>query len=322
MIIRLLTGGAGQGLLWALLAIGVYITFRILNFADLTAEGSFALGGSVAATIIYDGGSNITALLLAVFAGAAAGFVTGLLHTKLKIPAILAGILTMTALYSINMRIMHGRPSLFLFEKDTLITHTVALLNPNAALVKLVGETVLAELILGAVFVPVVIVLLYCIFGTEQGSAIRATGSNEHMCRALGISTDNTKIIALMLSNAIIALSGALVAQSHVMGDVNMGTGAIVIGLASVIIGEAFTSQKFPFWAKLAFVALGSIIYRLIVILVINIDFFQPSDLKLFTAVVVVAALAISHLRKKMAKAQVRPAVNGTQGGGAVSDKD
>ena len=293
MIISMLTEGVGQGLLWALLAIGIFITFRILEFADLTAEGSFALGGSVTAAILAGGGSIAQAMVVALFAGAAAGFTTGILHTKLKIPAILAGILTMIALYSVNIRILGNRGSLPIGTVPTLMDKVGAVFGVRHNI---------SPIIAGALLCAVAIAALYWLFGTELGSSIRATGSNEKMCRALGISTDKTKIIALIMSNSIIAVSGSLVAQSHYLGDVTMGTGAIVIGLASLIIGEAFTGRKFPFWARLAFVAVGSIIYRFIVVLIINIELFSSSDLKLITAAVVAVALALPNITGKFKK--------------------
>lgn len=281
-------GGANQGILWALLALGVFISYRILDFADLTTEGSFTLGGAMVATLIASGLEPILSTFIAFLAGMLAGLCTGLINTKLKIPPILAGILTMIALYSINIRIMGGSSNKNILRFDTVITYFQKIFNIS----KLYATT-----IIGVLVVAIIIAILYWFFGTEKGSAIRATGNNEKMCRALGINTDNTKILALMISNGLIALSGAMVAQQQNYADVNMGIGAIVIGLASVIIGETFMSQKFPFWLKLTFIALGSVLYRVLVTIVINANFFEASDLKLLTAIIVVLALALPKLK-------------------------
>ena len=280
-------GGANQGLLWALLALGVFITYRILDFADLTAEGSFTLGGATAVTLIVAGVEPVLSTLIAFLIGTIAGLCTGVLHTKLKIPPILAGILTMIALYSVNNRVMEGAYK-GISRINTVITYFENLMG---------NSKMLANTMIGLLVVGIVIALIYWFFGTEKGSAIRATGNNEKMCRALGINTDNTKILTLMISNGLIALSGAMVAQQQGYADISMGIGAIVVGLASVIIGEAFMSQKFPFWLKLCFIALGSVIYRIIITIVISIDIFESSDMKLLTAVIVIIALALPKLK-------------------------
>lgn len=285
-------GGVNQGLLWGLLAVGVYLTFRILNFPDLTTDGSFSLGGSIVAIAIFQGVNPFLATLFSFFAGAAAGLFTGLLNTKLKIPPILSGILTMIAMYSINVRIMNGA-SLSIYRSITIITWLRNLFDISSAY---------STLIMGIIYVTATISLLYWFFGTEKGSAIRATGSNEMMCRAQGINTNNTKIIALMVSNAIIALSGALVAQQQSTGDINMGVGGIVIGLASVIIGETFITKKASFFLKMCFVILGSIIYRLIITFVIQINLFNASDIKMLTAAIVIFALSIPKIKESFGK--------------------
>lgn len=282
-----LMSGANQGLIWALLALGVYITYRILDFADLTAEGSFALGGSVVAALIARNCEPVLATFIAFLCGSIAGLCTGLLHTKLKIPPILSGILTMIALYSINIRIM-GSANVSLLRKTTVFTYIQSL-----GLSKLIATSIIGVFVVGAM-----IAALYWFMGTEFGSCIRATGSNPKMCRAQGINTHNTTIAALMISNAIIALSGSLVAQQQSYGDVTMGIGAIVIGLASVIIGEAFMGKKFPFWLKLVFVVVGSVIYRLIITLIILTNIFNASDVKMLTALIVIVALAIPRIKK------------------------
>lgn len=287
-LLQTLFGGFNQGLIWGLFALGVYISFRILDFPDLTVEGSITIGASIMAVFITKTEvSLILACIIASFVGALAGLITALLNTKLKIPPILSGILVMIGLYSINIRVMNG-PNLSILRLGSLITFFTSR-----------GvEYNVATLIVGISFVAVTVGILYWFFGTEIGCAIRATGDNENMCRAQGINTDTTKIIALMISNALVALSGALVCQQQSYSNVTMGSGSIVIGLASVVIGEAFTGQKFPFWLKLSFIVLGSIIYRLIISLVIYFNFMEPSDLKLLTAVIVIIALSVPKLKK------------------------
>lgn len=288
VLLQTLFGGVNQGILWGLFALGVFISYRILDFPDLTVEGSFTLGASLMALLIAKSGVDLIACCaLSLFAGALSGLVTGLLNTKLKIPPILAGILVMIGLYSINIRIM-GAANLSILRMDTLISFfTDRGIKYNTSI-----------FIVGIVFISLAVAALYWFFGTEIGSAIRATGDNEKMCRALGINTDNTKILALMISNGLVALSGALVAQQQSSSNVTMGAGSIVIGLASVIIGEAFMGQKFPFWLKLIFIVLGSVVYRLIITLVIYFNFMEPSDLKLLTALLVVAALSLPGFKK------------------------
>ncbi len=283
-----LFGGFNQGLIWGLFALGVYISFRILDFPDLTVEGSITLGASVMAVFIArTEASLLIGCLVSILLGATAGLVTGLLNTKLKIPPILSGILVMIGLYSINIRVMKG-PNLPFLRKETFISFLMGL-----------GlDYYMAVFVMAIFFVAIAIGALYWFFGTEIGCAIRATGDNENMCRAQGINTNTTKILALMLSNALVALAGALVAQQQSSSNVTMGSGAIVIGLASVVIGEAFTGQKFPFWLKLAFIVLGSVVYRIIISLVIFFNFMDPSDLKLLTAIIVIIALSVPNLKK------------------------
>ena len=222
-----------QGLLWALLAIGVYLTFRVLDIADLTVEGSFPLGAATAATLLTAGYHPIAAILAACIAGMLGGVVTGILCTKLRIPALLAGILTMIALYSVNLRIM-GKANLPLLQQDTIFT-----IWQFSGLDK--GMT---TLVIGAIIVLIVAVLNYWFFGTEIGAAVRATGNNPNMIRANGINTDAMVVLGLLLSNGLVAMSGALVAQSNGFADVGMGVGTIVIGLASVIIGEVLFGTR------------------------------------------------------------------------------
>ena len=278
-----------QGLLWALLAIGVYLTFRVLDIADLTVEGSFPLGAAVAATMLVAGYHPIAAILGACVAGMISGVVTGFLCTKLKIPALLAGILTMIALYSVNLRIM-GKANLPLLQQDTIFT-----IADSFGLDK--GVTVL---VVGAIVVVFVAVLNYWFFGTELGTAVRATGCNPHMIRANGIDTDVMVVLGLLLSNGLVAMSGALVAQNNGFADVGMGVGTIVIGLASVIIGEVLFGTR-SFKNCLISVILGSIVYRAVIAIVLQMGM-PPNDLKLFTAILVALALSLPLIQARWNK--------------------
>ena len=278
-----------QGLLWALLAIGVYLTFRVLDIADLTVEGSFPLGAAVAATMLIAGYHPVAAILGACVAGMLSGVVTGFLCTKLKIPALLAGILTMIALYSVNLRIM-GKANLPLLQQDTIFT-----IADSFGLDK--GVTVL---VVGAIVVLLVAVLNYWFFGTELGTAVRATGCNPHMIRANGIDTDVMVVLGLLLSNGLVAMSGALVAQNNGFADVGMGVGTIVIGLASVIIGEVLFGTR-SFKNCLISVILGSIVYRAVIAIVLQMGM-PPNDLKLFTAILVALALSLPLLEARWNK--------------------
>lgn len=288
-------GATAQGLTWAVFALGVYITFRILNFADLSCEGSFALGGSISAFLVVGQQWNpFLSLIIATIGGMAAGFVTGVLHTKLKIPAILSGILTMIGLYSINLRIM-GQANTGFLNKSTIISIVKGWL-PKASELGVKDSTLQNLVILGVglTFTLIVVAFLYWYFGTEIGSCIRATGNNDAMVRAQGVSTDKIKILGLLLSNGLIALSGALVTQSQGYADVGMGIGAIVIGLASIVIGEViavFLRVK-NFAKMLLTIVIGSIIYRVIIAFVLWLGM-DTNDMKLFTAIVVAAALSI-----------------------------
>ena len=278
-----------QGLLWALLAIGVYLTFRVLDIADLTVEGSFPLGAAVAATMLVAGYHPVVAILGACVAGMLSGVVTGFLCTKLRIPALLAGILTMIALYSVNLRIM-GKANLPLLQQDTIFT-----IADSFGLDK--GVTVL---VVGAIVVLLVAVLNYWFFGTELGTAVRATGCNPHMIRANGIDTDVMVVLGLLLSNGLVAMSGALVAQNNGFADVGMGVGTIVIGLASVIIGEVLFGTR-SFKNCLISVILGSIVYRAVIAIVLQMGM-PPNDLKLFTAILVALALSMPLLQARWNK--------------------
>ena len=281
-----LPGNIAQGLIWGIMALGVYITFRLLDFADLTVDGSFATGGAVTVMLTINGCNIWVSLLCACIAGILAGLCTGLLHTKLGIPPILAGILTQIALYSINLNIMqrHANQALSV-DKYNLILSSRSLSN---------------AIIMGMLFAVTIIVILYWYFGTEQGSAIRATGCNPAMSKAQGINIDNMKLIGLALSNAIVATAGGLLSQYSGFGDVNMGRGAIVIGLAAVIIGEvlgeAILGKRMNFMGRLFFVIIGGIIYYIVIGIVLWLK--MPSDdLKLFTAIIVAIFLAVPYLK-------------------------
>ena len=289
-ILLAMYGAVSQGVLWGIMCLGLYITYKVLDFADLTVDGSFALGGAVNAALIVLDCNPLVALFISFIAGGISGIVTGLLNTKLKIPGILAGILTMIALYSINIRIM-GRANISLLGETTLMTQISSLINTS---------TTTTSFIIGTIFSVIIIFAMYWFFGTEVGSAIRATGNNEKMVRAQGVNTDNMKILGLMLGNALVALSGGLVAQSQGYGDVQMGTGTIVIGLASIIIGEVIFGKRFSFWYILMSVVMGSIIYRVIIAIVLQLGL-TSSDLKLFTAVTVALALSIPVMKSKFA---------------------
>lgn len=287
-VLLAMQGALSQGVLWGLMALGVYITYRILDIADLTVDGSFATGGAVCAVCVVNGVDPILALLLATIAGAVAGFVTGFLHTKCEIPAILAGILTQIGLYSINLRIM-GRSNTPLLKSETLFKNISEMTGLSSTW---------TALIIGIIVTIVIVAILYWYFGTEIGSAIRATGNNEQMVRALGVNTSVTKILGLMIGNALISLSGALVTQSQGYADIKMGIGAIVIGLASIVIGEVIFGQKGNFAFRLTSIIVGSIIYRIIVAIVLQMGM-NTDDLKLLTAILVAIALSVPVLISK-----------------------
>ena len=276
-----------QGLLWAVMALGVYVTFRVLDLADLTCEGSFPLGAATAATLMASGHSVSTAILAAAVAGMLAGAVTGFLTTKMKIPALLAGILTMIALYSVNLRIM-GKANLSLLGVDTVFTYTQQALGLNNAYTTF-AVGLAATLIIG--------IGMYWFFGTEIGAAIRATGFNQQMIRAQGVNTDMTIILGLIISNALISISGALVGQNNGFADVGMGVGTIVIGLASVIIGEVLFGTR-SFKNCMISVVLGSVVYRIVIAVVLQMGM-PPNDLKLFTSVLVAIALSMPLIKAK-----------------------
>lgn len=288
-MLDLVLSTVSQGLLWAIMALGVFLTFRVLDIADLSVEGTFPLGAAVAATLIDAGHSVWFAMLIALIAGCIGGTVTALLTTKLKIPALLSGILTMIGLYSVNLMIM-GKANVPLLRAETVFTLTEDLFGVSS---------VVATLIVGLIATTVVGVIMYWFFGTVLGTAIRATGCNPQMARAQGINTNVMVILGLLISNGLVALSGALVAQSNGFADVGMGTGTIVIGLASVIIGEVlFGTRSFKNW--LISVVLGSVVYRAVIAIVLELGM-PPNDLKLFTAVLVATALSLPLIKNKFA---------------------
>ena len=285
-LLRSMPGGIAQGLIWGLMALGLYITFRLLDMADLTVDGSFTTGGAVTVMLILAGWPAWAALVIAVLAGLLAGLVTGLLHTRLGIPAILAGILTQLSLYSINLRIM-GMSA----NKAVSVDKYRLLLS---------SRNIPASILTGAVFALILVLIYYWYFGTEQGSAIRATGDNPAMSRAQGINVDRMKVLGLAFSNGIVALSGGLMSQYQGFADINMGRGAIVIGLAAVIIGEviggALLRKYINFYVTLCFVVIGGVLYYLVIVIVLWLKL-NSNDLKLFTAVVVALFLALPYLR-------------------------
>ena len=281
-----LPGAVTQGLLWGIMGIGVYVTYRILDVADLTVDGSLATGGALCVVMIRLGCNPWVALLCAFLVGMAAGLVTGLLHTRCGIPAILAGILTQLALYSVNLRIMGGKANLpaGVDKYDLLVSQRyvrdLTLENPMPLVLLILAGLIAA---------------LYWFFGTEYGSALRATGANQNMARAQGINTGAKVTVGLMLSNGLVALAGGLIAQYQGAADVNMGRGAIVIGLAAVIIGDVLLGKIVRNFAlKLATVAVGAVIYYVVIQLVLQMGL-NTNDLKLLTALVVAVFLAVSH---------------------------
>ena len=296
-LLNSLPGAAAQGLIWGLMAIGVYITFRILDVADLTVDGSIATGGAAAVMLIRAGFNPWIALLCAFLSGMLAGFVTGMFHTKCGIPAILSGILTQLALYSINLRIMDSKANQAVgVDKYPLMVsqrfvRDLSLKNPLPVLL---------------LFTFAVIALLYWFFGTERGCAIRATGANQNMARAQGINTNANVVFGLMLSNGLVALSGALLAQFQGAADVNMGRGAIVIGLAAVIIGEVIFGKLFTnFGLKLLAVSIGAVIYYFVLQIVLQLGL-NTNDLKLITALIVALFLAIPYWKGKMFRGKAK----------------
>ena len=286
-LFRALPASVAQGMLWGIMAIGVYITFKVLDFGDLTVDGSLALGGAVAVMLIRGGIPPALAICIATLCGLLAGFITGILNTVLGIPDILAGILTQLALYSINLNVMGKSNQAVSVDKYGLIVS-----------LRHISHTMLV----GIAFIIVLVAVLYWFFGTERGFTIRATGCNQNMARAQGINTNVAKVLALALSNALVGLSGALIAQYQGSADVNMGRGAIVIGLAAVIIGEVIGDAVFGkhmnFALRMLFAAVGAIIYYIVITFVLWLGL-PSDDMKLFSAIVVAIFLAVPYLKGK-----------------------
>lgn len=302
-----------QGLIWGVMAIGVYITFRILDIADLTVDGSLATGGAVCVILISSGVNPWIALLCSFLSGLLAGLVTGLLHTACGIPAILSGILTQFALYSINLRIMGGfvstRSNIPLpFNMSSIISSANFTIS-GSPVTLILSALVLVGFIVG------IIVLLYWFFGTERGCSLRATGANQSMARAQGINTNSNIVLGLMLSNGLVALCGGMLSQYQNFADINMGRGAIVIGLAAVIVGEVLLSKIFKNFAlKLLSVVFGAIIYYFAMTVVLKLGL-NTDDLKLFTAIIVALFLATPYIKAKASKRRAGKTVAAAQGG-------
>ncbi len=294
-LLRSLPGACAQGLIWGLLALGVYITYKLLDFADLTVDGSMATGGAVAVMLIRAGMNPWLALIFAFLAGMAAGFITGMLHTALGIPGILASILTQISLYSINLNILGSSNQAVSVDKYSLVVSLRYISDSTASKIRMFTTCIL--------FCVVLVAILYWYFGTEQGHAIRATGCNRQMARAQGINTYFHTVLALMISNGLVGLSGGLYAQYQGAADVNMGRGAIVIGLAAVIIGDVLfgkmcAGKKIAFAYTLLSVIAGAILYYLVLSVVLWLKF-PSDDLKLFSAIVVAIFLSIPYLKAK-----------------------
>jgi putative ABC transport system permease protein len=282
-----------QGLIWGIMAIGVYITYKVLDLADLTVDGTLGTGGAVLVVLTTSGVNIYLALFISFIAGCLAGLVTGIFHTKFGIPAILAGILTQLALYSINLRIMSGRANT-----------PISWRNFNL-IVSSKTDELAKTILICVIFVAALIAILYWFFGTEYGHSVRATGCNEPMARANGINTDTRKIVGLVISNGIVAVSGGLLAQFSGSADINMGRGAIVIGLAAVIIGEVIFGKIFKNFAlRLLSAVIGAIIYYIVIAIVLKLGL-NANDLKLLTALTVAVFLGVSHWKSKIAPKRI-----------------
>lgn len=280
-------GALEQGLLYGVMVLGVYITFRVLDFPDLTVDGSFTLGGAIAARIIMEGLDPWLGTVLALVFGLGAGLVTGILHTRLRIAPLLAGILMMISLYSINLRVMGGKAMLSLLRMDTIYTDVARVVASDWAVLGL-----------GVLVAAAAAHLLYVFLQTEMGLALRATGDNEQMSRSMGVNTDSSKVLGLALGNGLVALSGGMVAQYQAYSDVGMGIGMIVVGLASVIMGEVVFGNR-TLARTLMAVLIGSIIYREVIAAVMRMGL-PTSDLKLFTALLVIVAMASPMITEKL----------------------
>lgn len=295
-LVKMLPSGVAQGVIWGLMALGVYITFRLLDVADLSVDGSFTTGGAVTVMLILAGCPAWLAIIIAMLAGLCAGAVTGFLHTLLGIPAILAGILTQFALYSINLHIMG------MAANKALSVDKYGIFLKNSGGMILSSRFVPLAIAVGVVFAIIIVCILYWYFGTEQGSALRATGCNPIMAKAQGININFMKVLGLAISNALVAMAGGLMAQYQGFADINMGRGSIVIGLAAVIIGEvlgeAILGKRLNFMSRLFFIVIGGIIYYLVVQVVLWLKL-NSNDLKLFTAIIVAVFLAVPYIKAK-----------------------
>lgn len=290
----LILSSISQGLLWSVMAIGVYLTFRILDIADLTAEGSYPLGAAICASSIVSGMNPLLATLLAFLGGLLAGLMSGFIHTKLKIPALLTGIISLTALYSINLKVL-GKANVALLGQKTLVSQLYDMGFTKTASVMIVG----------GIFVGLVIVLLTLLMKTQIGLALRSTGDNIPMSEANGIQTDHMKLMGYMLSNGLIALCGALLCQNNGYADLNAGVGTIVIGLASIIIAEVVIRNLSIGWRLLS-VVLGSVTYRLIILAILSIPGMDADLVKLFSAMLLAAVLYLPEWQAKLKLGQAK----------------
>lgn len=285
-------GAISQGLVWSIMVLGIFLSFRVLEYADMTVDGSLTLGGAVCATMITNGVAPVLAMVAAICAGAMAGFITGTLHTRLKIPTLLSGILTQTALYSINLGIMQ-KATISLYRIDTLYTQVAGLLNIDKNLAQL----------LTALLVCIIIMLfIWWFLNTELGYMLRATGNNQRLVRALGVNSNTMIVMGLSMANAIVSLGGASVAMSQSFADIQMGIGSMVIGLAGIIIGEELFGTK-SILSNLVSLVLGSIVYRFLIALVLEVNP-NPNNTKLVTAILVAFALALPMIKNAMKNAR------------------
>ena len=298
-MLDIVLSGISQGLLWSIMAIGVFITFRILDIADLSAEGTFPMGAAVCALCIMHDINPILATFCGMLGGMLAGFVSSIMHTKMKIPALLTGIITLTGLYSVNLLIL-GSSNVYLSTHETIVTMVA----------KLGLDRTSSVLLIGSIFVVLVILILYLFLNTQLGLALRATGDNVAMGQANGIKVDRMKILGYMIGNGLIALSGALLAQNNGYADLNMGVGTIVIGLASIILAEVII-KHLPLGKSLWSLVLGSVIYRLIIVFILTTDI-EAQMIKLVSAILLAGILYIPELRNKLG---VRPSKTLTKEG-------
>ena len=295
--INALPGAVSQGLVWGIMAIGLYITFRLLEISDLTVDGSFCTGGAVCVIMMVAGYNVWIAMLAAILAGMLAGLVTGFFHTKCGIPAILAGILTQMGLWSINLAIMDMKANIALNVNNYDLLVSLRYLQDVAK-----GDRPLFQhpILVLVVFTAVVVAILYWFFGTEMGASLRATGANEHMARAQGINTNVNKVLGLALANGLVALSGALLSQYQSYAEINMGRGAIVIGLASIVIGESIFGRLFRNFAlKLVSVSLGAVVYYIVVQFVVSVLKIDSNYLKVISALIVAFFLAVPYWKSE-----------------------